>query len=149
MGIQSELQCASELAEVPQPERFQTWVSAVEHPRQVRVCIRIVDAPEMEQLNSQFRNKRGATNVLAFEYPSDDAADSELGDLVICAPEVMREAHTYDCEPEARFAHMTIHGLLHLLGYTHEAPQEAERMEAMECQLMAQLGYANPYEVRA
>ena len=148
MGIQSEVQCASELAEVPDPAKFQEWVGAVEHPAQASVCIRVVDVSEMEQLNFQFRNKRGATNVLAFEYPPDDAADGELGDLVLCAPEVLREAQEYGCEPEARFAHMTIHGLLHLLGYTHDVPQETKRMEAMECQVMEQLGYANPYKVR-
>jgi len=145
MAIQPEVQCASELADVPDPTQFQAWARAVPHQREARVCIRVVDADEMQQLNHRFRNKNTATNVLAFEPPPEGVAEGELGDLVICAPEVLREASEYDCELEARFAHLTIHGLLHLLGYTHDVPKEADRMEAMECQLMQQLGYSDPY----
>ena len=112
------------------------------------MCIRVADEAEMESLNERYRGKSGATNVLAFEADQSERALGRLGDVVICAPEVFREACRYGQEVEARFAHMTIHGLLHLLGYGHGDASEASRMEEMERAAMKRLGYPDPYEIR-
>ena len=146
MGIQAEVQHAAAPEEVPPPERFQQWAEAVEHPAAASVCIRVVDEQEMAKLNACYRGKSGITNVLAFEAEPDELAQGCLGDLVICAPEVLREARCYGIEPEARFAHMTIHGLLHLLGHVHDDVRTTARMESMERATLARLGYPDPYE---
>ena len=149
MAIQAEVQHAAIAEEIPPPEQFQQWARAVEHPAVASVCIRVVDAQEMGELNARYRGKSGATNVLAFSAEPVECAQGCLGDLVICAPEVLREARRYGIEPEARFAHMTIHGLLHLLGHVHEDVHTTARMEELERGVMARLGYPDPYEVSA
>ena len=147
MAIQTEVQHAARPPAVPSPERFQHWAEAIDHPQEVSACIRIVDEAEMEALNERYRGKSGATNVLAFEADQTERDQGCLGDVVICAPEVFREARQYGHAPEARFAHMTIHGLLHLLGYDHDDAGTATRMERMERAAMERLGYSDPYEL--
>ncbi|MDE0302909.1 MAG: rRNA maturation RNase YbeY [Gammaproteobacteria bacterium] len=147
MAIQAEVQRALSSSGVPSAERFQCWAKAIDHPTEVSACIRVVDEAEMEQLNERYRGKSGATNVLAFEADQAEREQGCLGDVVICAPEVFREARQYGHAPEARFAHMTIHGLLHLLGYGHDDAGTAACMEGMERAAMERLGYSNPYEL--
>jgi probable rRNA maturation factor len=109
--------------------------------------IRIVDEEESRQLNHRYRHKDKPTNVLSF--PADLPPELGLpliGDLVICAPVVIREAREQHKSVEAHWAHMVIHGCLHLLGHDHEQEHEAEQMEALETTLMQQLGFPNPYE---
>ncbi len=116
------------------------------------VSLRIVTATESRQLNHHWRDKDKATNVLSF--PSGDVeVDSmtedgafNLGDLAICAQVVALEAKQQQKKPEAHWAHMIIHGVLHLLGYDHETARDARVMEAIEVKVLQQCGFANPYE---
>ena len=110
------------------------------------LTIRIVDEAEITSLNMQYRGKDGATNVLSFPYEPMEGVDTELlGDVVICAPVVASEAIAQGKPLEAHWAHLVIHGVLHLLGYDHKQQHEALRMESAENDLLADLGYRNPY----
>ena len=111
---------------------------------------RIVPEDESAQLNLHYRHKDKPTNVLSFrpELPSavlDALEETPLGDLAICAAVVQREAREQDKPEQAHWAHMTVHGLLHLLGHDHEEPQEAEAMEALERRILATQNIADPY----
>ena len=110
------------------------------------VTIRVVDEAEITALNREYRGKVGATNVLSFPYESMPAIETALlGDVVICAPVVAMESVAQQKPLEAHWAHMVVHGVLHLLGYDHQKDSEARDMEDHETQLLARLGYANPY----
>lgn len=115
------------------------------------VTVRLVGAVEGRELNRDFRGKDYATNVLTFVYGEGEAlpqgeADAPLaGDLVLCVPVVVREAAEQGKPLEAHFAHLVVHGMLHLQGYDHEIPDEAEEMEALETRILATLGYSDPY----
>lgn len=116
------------------------------------VAIRIASSEEVQTLNQEFRNKNKPTNVLSFpaEFPPELAAeidDAELGDIVICAAVVEQEAAEQGKTIAAHWAHMVVHGMLHLQGYDHIADIEAEEMEALETKILAGLGFANPYEM--
>lgn len=115
------------------------------------MTIRIVDTEEMSALNSTYRQKNGPTNVLSFPFilPEEIAAEIDipiLGDIVVCAEVVNREAQEQHKTSESHWAHMIIHGVFHLLGYDHENDKDAEVMESLEIETMKSLGYANPYE---
>ncbi|MBK6402678.1 MAG: rRNA maturation RNase YbeY [Rhodocyclaceae bacterium] len=111
--------------------------------RPAEVAIRFVDAEEGRALNRDYRHKDSATNVLSFVYESEP---SVAGDLVVCVPVVLREAAEQDKTPEAHFAHLIVHGMLHLMGYDHETgKRDAARMEAREREILTALGYADPY----
>lgn len=113
----------------------------------VELCIRIVDAQESAQLNEHYRHKAGATNVLSF--PSDVRLPdlTLLGDLVICAPIVVAEAEAQTKAQDAHWAHMVVHGVLHLLGYNHIGDHEAEVMESKERVILSRLGFGDPYTI--
>lgn len=135
---------------VPAPATFRRWVEAAlkgaRRRKATEVAIRIVDADEGQALNRQYRGRDYATNVLSF--PADFPPGVELpliGDLVICAPVVAREATEQGKKPADHWAHMTVHGTLHLLGYDHIEDGEAEAMEALETRILAGLGIADPY----
>jgi probable rRNA maturation factor len=114
--------------------------------RRVALGMRIVGNAESEALNGQFRRKSYPTNVLSFPFEAPPGTRSDiLGDLVICAPVVRREAHTQRKPVNAHWAHMVVHGILHLRGYDHRKRQDAAVMEKMEIRLLKELGYANPY----
>jgi probable rRNA maturation factor len=111
-----------------------------------------VGGAEGRRLNRTWRGKDRPTNVLSFPAASAyglGPGASLLGDLAICAPVVAREAREQGKEARAHWAHMVIHGVLHLLGYDHENDRDASRMETLERRILAQLGYPNPYEVNA
>ena len=113
------------------------------------VTIRVVDIEEMSQLNFLFRNKGGPTNVLSFPLCIPDTVCIEvpiLGDIVICATIVNKEAEEQGKANEAHWAHMIVHGVYHLLGYDHQTNQDAEMMEALEIATLKELGFENPYE---
>lgn len=115
------------------------------------LTVRIVDTEESADLNLRYRKRRGATNVLSFpagEMPPLPAEAAPLGDLVICAPVVEREAHAQAKTAEAHWAHIVMHGVLHLLGYDHETEAQTQTMESRERQLLAEFGFADPYEPR-
>ncbi len=110
------------------------------------LTVRVVDEAEITALNSEYRGKQGATNVLSFPYEPLPGVNSALiGDVVICAPVVAAEAIAQDKPLEAHWAHIVIHGVLHLLGHDHREETGALAMEDLERQLLAALGYADPY----
>lgn len=153
----------AELQKVPEVVLFQTWVNAaVQHaesiPAAKQMTVRIVELEEIGQLNEQYRQKNGPTNVLSFPFetmpgmPAElqaalqaELQDSELGDVIVCAAVVQREALEQDKALEAHWAHMVVHGTLHLLGYDHIQDRDAEEMESLETAVLAELGYADPY----
>lgn len=137
------VQYASEAAGLPVRQQFRRWVK-VAQLGDVHCTIRIVDEDEGRVLNRDFRGKDYATNVLTFVY---DDTEPLSGDIVFCAPVVEREAAEQGKTLQAHYAHLTIHGLLHLQGYDHENEAEAQQMEALETALMEKLRYPSPYEV--
>ncbi len=145
--IKLDLQIACQAANIPTQTLFKQCVSmAIGHD--AALCIRVVDSEESAVLNGQYRQKPYATNVLSFpfEAPEDVAiAEDYLGDIVICADVVAEEALAQHKPLLAHWAHMTIHGVLHLRGYDHVEEQDALAMESLETQLLTQLGFANPY----
>ncbi|HET9032226.1 MAG TPA: rRNA maturation RNase YbeY [Dokdonella sp.] len=136
---------------LPRRSSFLRWIEAALHMARRRgnseISIRLVDAEEGQSLNRQYRHRDYATNVLSF--PAELPADIKLpllGDLVICAPVVAREASEQGKPLRDHYAHMTIHGTLHLLGYDHENDADAERMESLERRILAELQIADPYQ---
>jgi len=114
--------------------------------RRVALGLRIVGGAESAALNNRFRRKSHPTNVLSFPFEAPPGTRSDfLGDLVICAPVVRREARVQRIPVNAHWAHMVVHGILHLRGYDHRKRQDAAVMEKMEIRLLKELGYANPY----
>jgi len=114
--------------------------------RRVTLGLRIVGNAESAALNGRFRRKSCPTNVLSFPFEAPPGTRSDiLGDLVICAPVVRREARVQRIPVNAHWAHMVVHGILHLRGYDHRKRQDAAVMEKMEIRLLKELGYANPY----
>ena len=110
------------------------------------VTLRVVDADEGAELNRVWRGKRKPTNVLSFPLATPPGVpEPQLGDIVVCAPVVEREADEQGKPVRAHWAHMVVHGLLHLAGHDHQATDEAMAMERLEIDLLAQLGYPNPY----
>jgi len=137
---------------VPSALSFKRWASAALDGRrhEAALAIHLVDAEEGHTLNREYRQKDYATNVLSFpaERPPgfpDDLAFPLLGDLIICAPVVAREAQEQGKPLNAHYAHLTIHGVLHLLGFDHEEETEAEDMEQREREILARLGIRDPY----
>lgn len=137
-------------AGVPSAASFRRWVEAAlrgaKRRRTTELSIRIVDAAEGCALNRDYRGKDHATNVLSFEADLPPGLKLPLiGDIVICAPVVAREAAEQGKPPRDHWAHLTVHGVLHLLGYDHIVEAEAEAMEALETRVLAELGIADPY----
>ncbi|HZX81589.1 MAG TPA: rRNA maturation RNase YbeY [Lysobacter sp.] len=137
---------------VPSSASFRRWVGAALDGRDApaEMAIRIVGPDEGRELNRSYRGRDYATNVLSFpaERPEGLPEDVELpllGDLVICADVVVREAAEQGKRPADHWAHLVVHGTLHLLGWDHEADDEAEAMEAREREILATLGIADPY----
>lgn len=136
---------------VPAESEFQRWITAALAGRrpEAELAIRIVDETEGALLNATYRHKQGATNVLSFpaELPAGVPLPV-LGDLVICAPVVAREAQEQHKALEAHWAHLVVHGCLHLLDFDHADEAEATEMEALERSILASMGYPDPYLAR-
>lgn len=148
MTIELELQIASEAQTLPHPSQFRDWIGMTLGDKydNIEMTIRIVDIDEMTMLNQTYRKKIGPTNVLSF--PAEISSEFEinlLGDIVICAPVVQREAEEADIDLLAHWAHMVVHGTLHLLGFDHEDDAEAVVMEKLETEILTELGYPAPY----
>lgn len=136
------VQYASEAADVPDRARFRCWVGAA-LKKPALVTLRLVDEAEGRVLNRDFRGKDYATNVLTFAYGEETGTLS--GDIVICAPVVEREAHEQGKILLEHYAHLTVHGVLHLQGHDHENERQAREMESLEVEIMRKLGFNDPY----
>ena len=147
--LELDLQLASSAPDLPSEAQFRTWCELALRQRTAdsELTIRLVDEAEGRELNHTYRQRDYATNVLSFpaDVPDELLDIPLLGDLVICVPVVMREAQEQSKSLEAHWAHLVIHGCLHLLGYDHILDAEAEEMEALERALLAELGYPDPY----
>ena len=130
---------------VPAPASLRAWAGAALHCTPGDVTIRVVGSRESHALNKRYRGKDKPTNVLSFHGEPETPGAPVLGDLVICAPVVAREAREQRKAPRAHWAHMVVHGCLHLMGHDHERPREAARMEALEQKIMKALGFPDPY----
>ena len=149
MSITLDLQIAYPCENLPVEQDFQTWVDTALLPykKPFELTIRIVSNEESQQLNHQYRNKDKPTNVLSFPFEVPDGIALDLlGDLVIAADVVSQESIEQNKSLTAHWAHMVIHGCLHLLGFDHISDDEADEMESIEIQLLAKLGFKNPYE---
>jgi len=150
MNVTIDLLNASGVRPIPLKRQFKHWAMAAMNsiestlPR-CQLSIRVVDETEMAALNSQYRHKQGPTNILSFPVPAG-MPETQLGDLAICAPVVEREAKEQRKTSDAHWAHMTVHGVLHLCGYDHEVEPEAVAMETLETSILQQLGYQDPYQ---
>ncbi len=148
LSIDIQKACASE--DSPDEDSIKRWVSAAirDERDECELSIRIVDELESADFNQRYRGKSGATNVLSFPF---DAVTPEplpiLGDLVICAPILVREAVEQQKTTIAHWAHIVIHGVLHLLGYDHIEDQDAEQMESLETEIMLVLDFPPPYRI--
>ena len=136
---------------LPSATSFKRWAAAAceGRIRKADLAIRLVDTKEGTSLNRHYRGKENATNVLSFPAELPQGVDMPmplLGDLVICAPVVAREAEEQGKALNAHYAHLTVHGVLHLLGLDHEDDREANAMELIERQILAGLGYSDPYD---
>ncbi len=150
MTIKLTIQNVCQATDIPSKSAMKKWVEATvgnDYPDS-ELCIRIVDANESQELNNTYRNNNKPTNVLSFGF---DMSNVEidlpiLGDLVICADIINQEAKQQHKKLSAHWAHMVIHGTLHLLGYDHQTDQQAHEMEPLEIAILQQFNYDNPYE---
>jgi probable rRNA maturation factor len=148
LGLDEELVSAYA---VPDVHHVRRWVKKtlenVGYTGQAQVTVRVVEEEEIKSLNLQFRHIHKTTNVLSFpfEVPPGIPTVAELGDIVVCAPVVKHEAQQQTKSEEQHWAHMVIHGTLHLLGYDHICDADAEEMEALEVSTLSQFGFPDPY----
>lgn len=149
MSIAVDVQYAVEATNLPSEADFTLWVETVLKDRRIdgEVCIRVVTPDESQTLNAEYRGKDKPTNVLSFPFEVPPGVPvTLLGDLVICAEVVAREAEEQQKAALHHWAHMVVHGTLHLLGFDHINDDEAEEMEALERILLARLDIADPYQ---
>jgi len=147
------IQLVTHNTDIPKRALLRKWAKCALSRKidSAEITIRVVDTEEMSELNSTYRHKKGPTNVLSFPFTVPQEVEAEidipiLGDIVICADVVNREANEQLKSPEAHWAHMIVHGIFHLLGYDHETDKDAGIMESLEIEIMQTLGFANPYE---
>lgn len=143
---QAKLKLATQYAvhagNVPTRSQFRKWIKAT-LMKDAGIVLRIVEEPEARSLNRDFRGRDYATNVLTFVYSNDPPLS---GDIVLCAPVVEKEARQQHKHPSAHYAHLTVHGVLHLQGYSHESDPSAAVMEERETEIVIGLGYDDPYK---
>lgn len=148
MAIKVNLQIISKETDIPGIADFERWIAAtaIEQQFSGEITIRIVDEDEITELNRNYRGKNQPTNVLSFPHEKiPEISIVILGDIIICAPIVKQEAIAQNKALTAHWAHLTIHGLLHLLGYSHLNPKDAQEMEQLEIKILTSLGFDNPY----
>jgi probable rRNA maturation factor len=147
MTIELDIQIATDFEVIPKAEQFELWAGlALKDRAGAELTLRLVDREESSRLNGQYRGKDGATNVLSFPAELPPGIDVPLlGDIVICAPLVAEQARQQGKSTESHWAHLVVHGVLHLLGHDHQTSEEAEKMESLEVELLASVGIANPY----
>jgi probable rRNA maturation factor len=159
-AIQVDVQVAADLSNVPTESDIRNWLEQVVGQidtgttGNVEISVRIVDEAESRALNKQFRSEDSATNVLSFPLADVSIKDLQndspraVGDIVICGPVVVREANEQGKKSSDHWAHLLVHGALHLFGYDHETDAEAHEMETLEVRILALGGVENPYETR-
>ncbi|MBI3570450.1 MAG: rRNA maturation RNase YbeY [Gammaproteobacteria bacterium] len=149
MKLQLSVQYGAARAGLPAKATLQRWARAALRGlgrQHIALGVRIVGAPESASLNHRFRRRHGPTNVLSFPFEAPSGTRGELlGDLVICAPVVRREAREQQKPLRAHWAHMVVHGILHLRGYDHQRRRDATVMEKKEIRILEELGFTNPY----
>lgn len=153
MRTELEIQRATTSIITPDDNQFQFWINAidVQQDKSFALSIRIVEEPEARQFNREYRNRDYATNILSFPVELPEGLPSHvrqtlLGDLLICAPVVAREAREQNRPEVDHWAHLTVHGILHLLGYDHEQDEAALVMESLEIEILNKLGISDPYQ---
>jgi len=151
MSVTIELHNASGERRLPLRRLFRLWTEAAlagagKAGQYGNLSIRIVDADESASLNRQYRHKNYATNVLSFPVPQELHATGQLGDLAMCATVVKQEALEQNKTLVNHWAHLVVHGVLHLLGYDHEHNKDAKKMENLEVKILASLGIPDPYQ---
>ena len=141
------IQRISQLANIPANRALRKWISAALNTlkKPAELTLRIVNAAEARELNLSFRGKDYATNVLTFVYSEPHAKTLE-GDIVLCAQVLSHEAREQGKPLSAHYAHLTVHGVLHLAGFDHEIANEAKVMEAREAEIVMGFGFLHPYE---
>ncbi|NIR30562.1 MAG: rRNA maturation RNase YbeY [Gammaproteobacteria bacterium] len=147
-AVSIDVQYACEGPDMPRTDALSAWAAAALGREQegVELTVRVVDEAEAARLNETYRHRAGPTNVLSFPFePPADIPCPLLGDVVVCAPVVAREAVQQGVDPRAHWAHVVVHGVLHLLGYDHEREEEARIMESLEVAILARLGFPDPY----
>ncbi len=142
MKFRLTVQYITDAEMVPTRPQFRRWVKSA-LKKEAEITLRIVDKPEGMDLNHQFRGKASATNVLTFVY---DEMEPLSGDIALCADVVENEAKKQHKDLIAHYAHLTVHGVLHLQGYDHENDKDAAVMEQLETEIVTKLGYGNPYQ---
>ncbi len=151
MKLRVDIQYQFSGAGVPEKAAIVKWVRAAMEDSAadgLEIVVRIVDEEESADLNHRYRHKAGPTNVLSFSYTEPGGVQTEtglLGDIVICAPVVAREARSRGGDVTAHWAHMVVHGIMHLRGYDHMHERDAKIMEQMESRIIRRLGFADPY----
>jgi len=148
MKVTVDLQLAFDSDDLPKLQQFEQWAQAAldEVEEECELSIRIVDEAESAELNGTYRGKDKPTNVLSFPFESPIPMEPRLlGDLIICVPVVEKEAVEQQKNVINHWAHLVVHGCLHLLGYDHIEDDEAEKMEALEVSILESLNIANPY----
>lgn len=149
MALLLEVQVVTKETAIPNEDDIRCWVEAALDGRRdsAELVVRVVDTAESRILNRDYRGKDAPTNVLSFPFEPPPGVPSEhIGDIVVCAPVVVREAGEQGKPASSHWAHMIVHGVLHLLGYDHENDSEAREMETLEIHVLAELGLPNPYE---
>ena len=154
MSVDVDMQQISEADSIPSPEEFSRWAdAALTLPRQhAEMVVRVVDEDESAALNQTYRGKSGPTNVLSFPFEVPEGVEMEndlLGDLVICAPVVEQQASEQGKPVQAHWAHMVVHGTLHLQGFDHLTDEQAVVMESLEKKILTGMGFQAPYESEA
>lgn len=150
LEVQYVLASTSDGMEPPVEKNIQAWVSAAlaEFREEAELVVRVVGVEEIQELNRTYRHKDAPTNVLSFPFDVPDGVELPiLGDIVVCHQIVIDEAREQNKSLDAHWAHMVVHGVLHLLGFDHIDDAEAEEMEALEVKILAGLAYANPYQI--
>jgi probable rRNA maturation factor len=152
-----DIQRESSAAELPSDAQITAWAQAAltDIRPHAELCVVLIDEAESQQLNAEYRGKDYPTNVLSFPFEQPEGIDPEelgdianiIGDMLICAQVVTREAAEQGKAPTAHWAHMVVHGCLHLCGYDHIADDEAQEMEDLERAILKKLGYSDPYLV--
>ena len=146
MGLELDVQYVTECTALPLESQLLHWSLAVLGDTEAVLSLRIVDEAESAELNQRYRHKHGPTNVLSFPFENPPGVVTGiLGDIVICAPVVRREAKEQGKPEVAHWAHMLVHGIMHLQGFDHIHQEDAERMETAETQILTALGFADPY----